>query len=257
MDTEQELGRMIDELTRRTGNDPARIICSQATLNRLWEQSSALYSSVADMENNTGYVARYHGIPIMTSPGIEDGSFLLIPEEGQDRPVQAVYTPATTGTMHFAGTLMEDPTTIEEGYHNGDIVQYNDTQYIWTEGGFSAIEPEHITTEPSPWYGTFVSDRSDHWWSRSPFSTTYDWQTSPWRTFTGTFTGTSPENPTDTEADVDINGHLFDRVLGGRNLERAIKEAAKKRKKKEEESVDIDEASFVSILQGGNGNVST
>lgn len=129
MDIEQELSRMVDEMILRTGNRPAQIVCNQETLDWLWRESTRIYSSFADTENNTGYIARYNGIPITLSPEVESGRLLLAPNEDVDCPVQSNQTQATddtltASTVQFAGTVTEDPTTIREGYNEGDIVTY-------------------------------------------------------------------------------------------------------------------------------------
>lgn len=79
MDISEELGRMIVDMQSRTGGCPERILCSQDTLNQLWEQTRMIYVSQDDIENERGYVARYMGIPISVSPGMEPGKVCLIP----------------------------------------------------------------------------------------------------------------------------------------------------------------------------------
>lgn len=88
MNLAEELDRMIAEMQMRTGSSPAQVICSQNTLNRLWEESGMIYSSESDIENGTGYVARYMGTPIMVSPEIDDEKLYLLPEQRADRPIQ-------------------------------------------------------------------------------------------------------------------------------------------------------------------------
>lgn len=41
-----------------------------------------------------------------------------------------------TGAMHFKGVVTTDPTTITEGYENGDVVVYGEKEYVWNNGAF-------------------------------------------------------------------------------------------------------------------------
>ncbi len=73
MNVSEELSRMIEEMQSRTGGEPRQILCSQETLQQLWEQTRMIYVSNDDVESGRGYAARYMGIPISVSPGMEPG----------------------------------------------------------------------------------------------------------------------------------------------------------------------------------------
>lgn len=41
-----------------------------------------------------------------------------------------------SGAMHFEGVVEVDPTTITEGYEDGDVVVYGAKEYVWNKGAF-------------------------------------------------------------------------------------------------------------------------
>lgn len=130
----QELHAMIDELSARTGGGPVRIMCNQDTLNQLWEQSGMVYSSDADVENNTGYVARYNGLPIVVAPQVETGKFFLLPDASQTRPIR----------VEFEDTTNEQPIQVvfddTPGYVYG-------TAFTGTTFDFVETEPRTIASD--------------------------------------------------------------------------------------------------------------
>lgn len=82
MNVSEELSRIIEEMQSRTGGEPGQILCSQETLQQLLEQTRMIYVSNDDVESGRGYAARYMGIPISVSPGMEPGKVCLIPNRG-------------------------------------------------------------------------------------------------------------------------------------------------------------------------------
>lgn len=244
MNIEQELNTMITELVSRTGGSPVRIMCNHETLNQLWEQSGMLYTSASDAENNTGYNARFNGIPVIVSPQIDTGKFLLVPDECQTRPIRVEFEDMDRRpTLHFRGSIVEDPASIESGYNEGDIVLSNGTTYIWSGGRFvqpiEAYEPD-IPFEP------VVTPPPEHWWLRSPTGAERPIVGVDLNRYADGTVASTSSNPTpwfvDTEAsDVD---RLIDKLMSGRRL-------LSKRKKDSEEQVEIDEGKFLDILGCG------
>lgn len=261
----QELRTMIGELSARTGGGPVRIMCNQDTLNQLWEQSGMVYSSDADVENNTGYVARYNGLPIVVAPQVETGKFFLLPDASQTRPIRVEFedttneqpiqvvfddTPAVTRNLHHIGVVDIDPATIEDGYNDGDVVTFNDETYVWSDGGF--IELEHEQEEIDTPFEPVVTPPPEHWWLRSPIGSE--------NLFAGVDTagyvdGIAFTGPTfdfvDTEPRTiasDLDG-VIRKFMTGKGL-------FSKRNSAKEEQVEIDEDKFLDILGFGKPNVS-
>ena len=54
MNVSEELSRMIEEMQSRTGGEPRQILCSQETLQQLWEQTRMIYVSNDDVESGRG-----------------------------------------------------------------------------------------------------------------------------------------------------------------------------------------------------------
>jgi len=87
MNITEEVAQMIDEMRVRTGKSPGMIVCNHETLNLLWDNGRGIYSSASDIENNTGYVSRFMGTPIIVSEEVETGRFLIVPEENMDADI--------------------------------------------------------------------------------------------------------------------------------------------------------------------------
>ena len=101
MNISEELDRMIAELGTRTQSSPLRIMCNHDTLDQLWSESGMVYSSQSDIDNGTGYDARYNGTPIVVYPGIETGKFLLVPDQSVTRPIDFQLTATDTDGGHW------------------------------------------------------------------------------------------------------------------------------------------------------------
>lgn len=84
MNIAEELEQMISEMSARTNGAPSQIVCSQETLDQLWEQTRMIYVSEADLEEGRGYVGRYMGTPIIVSPTAEPGKLYLIPSQDSE-----------------------------------------------------------------------------------------------------------------------------------------------------------------------------
>lgn len=119
MHTAEELDRMITEMNARTGDGPVQIVCSQETLDQLWLQTGNIYSSAADIENGTGYVARYMGTPIVVSPDVEPGKIYLIPRKTEDSPVRFIYDNHTGGLEDSGQYWLRSPISGDEFSHVG------------------------------------------------------------------------------------------------------------------------------------------
>ena len=76
MDFEQELSRMVDIMTAQSGRIPNRIVMHPDT-------ARAMVSNTSDLAEGgvvgDGYIARYNGIPIVLSEGVEQDKFYLVP----------------------------------------------------------------------------------------------------------------------------------------------------------------------------------
>lgn len=119
MNISEELDRMIAELCARTQSSPLRIMCNHDTLDQLWSESGMVYSSQSDIDNGTGYVARYKGTPIATCHGIETGKFLLVPDQSVTRPIDFQLTGTDTegGYWWLRSPLAGSTLT----YNNGSV----------------------------------------------------------------------------------------------------------------------------------------
>ena len=76
MDFEQELSRMVDIMTAQSGRIPNRIVMHPDT-------ARAMVSNTSDLAEGgvvgDGSIARYNGIPIVLSEGVEQDKFYLVP----------------------------------------------------------------------------------------------------------------------------------------------------------------------------------
>lgn len=211
MNFEEELNRMIDDMMARSGQSPGRIICNQETLDQLWEQTRMIYVSNDDIENNTGYVARFNGIPITVSSQIEPGKLFIVPDTGGTRPLRVRFgdTPepvAEPEALHYCGITTVDPAIMEGPYRDGDLVTYNGHNFVWRDNGFVQMDQVSVYDEPAtvddvpltfsynhededgitythhyqdgvvtttPWRlrADGDGDANHQWWLRSPFTT--------------------------------------------------------------------------------------
>ncbi len=74
MDFEQELNHMIDSMTARVGRCPDRIIMHPDTARSMVSHTNDL---AGGGEIGEGYIARYSGIPVTLSDGVEPNKFYL------------------------------------------------------------------------------------------------------------------------------------------------------------------------------------
>lgn len=254
MSVEEELRVMINEMIARTGDRPMKIMCNRETLDQLWDQSGMIYASAADAENNTGYIARFSGVPIELSSHIETGKFFLLPDESQTRPIRVQFEdnadrPSST---RFMGVFSEtDPRTIESGYSDGDIVLYEGKEYVWVTDKFVELRNSFTTTDtysPVYDYGT-----GTQWWTRSPISSE--------PSFAGVDLGRTSTYDSYVRPNIDTIDFSVPRVTldmpspSIEYIEETIKKGRdleKKRKKSVEEQVVIDEDKFLDILKRGD-----
>lgn len=52
-----------------------------------------------------------------------------------------------SGAMHFEGVIETDPTTITEGYEQGDVVIHGNKEYVWNNGAFVEFGDASVNAE--------------------------------------------------------------------------------------------------------------